>query len=450
MSNFAPADLDRLEDLTRALNLHVPPSYFASSTTRLPYEEALDPMLADSGAGPTHLYVGVPLCEEHCNFCMYFYGFADAAGSKAAACVNGLTRFLGRIGSSVHTSIAGMYIGGGTPSVLEAEQIDRLLAAVNATFDFEPSAQRTFEMSPKSVTKAKLEAVAGGEIRRISFGVQSLDPEPVRQAGRGYAGPERVAEILRDAQEAGISGVNADLMVGLAGEGPASLSESVATLIELGCPTISIYRHRPGRKRELADLGGFARYVETCVEKVERAVDVAAALGYEPSGRADGEHLRLEPPGECPWPERNLYETRFRPQLDNSLVAVGSGGRSFHRDRRFVHCEHRPKAAFELAGREVEVEDCDPEYRLAAALVNELFREFSVDLAAAEHGTGRRALDDLADPIGFLIERGVVGTDGRALWVEAEHRDQWMYWDKLLYPPEWLERRSRVDRLRVR
>ncbi|MEV0768679.1 radical SAM protein [Nocardia salmonicida] len=442
-----PTDLAGLAELTQALNLHVPPSYFPSTTTRLPYEQAVAPIVDSPTTGPTHLYVGVPLCEEHCNFCMYFYGFADVEGSAAQACVNGLTDFLAQLAPQVHTPIAGMYIGGGTPSVLEPVQIEGLLTAINATFAFEESAQRTFEMSPKSITEAKLVAVAANGIRRISFGVQSLDPEPVRRANRGYVGPARIARIFDQAAAAGITDVNADLMVGLAGEGPESLSDSVATLIKMSCPTISIYRYRPARKAELAASGGFARYVEECTAKVERAVAVATALGYVPNGRSDGEHLRLGPPVPCRWPERNLYETRYRPQWENSLIAVGSGGRSFQRDRRFVHCPHRPKAAFGLVGREVEVEDCDQPSRTAAALVNELFREFRVDLSTPEFD----ALPvEVAQPLDTLIARGIVGTDGQSLWVERAHRDAWMYWDKLLYPPRWLAERAQVDRLRVR
>ena len=442
-----PTDLAGLAELTRALNLHVPPSYFPSMTTRMPYEQAVAPIVDAPTTGPTHLYVGVPLCEEHCNFCMYFYGFADDAGSAAQACVNGLTDFLARLAPLVRTPIAGMYIGGGTPSVLEAVQIDRLLATINTTFAFEESAQRTFEMSPKSITEEKLAAVAANGVRRISFGVQSLDPEPVRRANRGYVGPARVARILDQAAAVGIHDVNADLMVGLAGEGPDSLADSVATLVQMSCPTISIYRHRPARKAELAAGGGFARYVEECAVKVEAAVAVATALGYVPNGRSDGEHLRLGPPVPCPWPERNLYETRYRPYLDNSLIAIGSGGRSFQQDRRFVHCAHRPKAVFDLVGREVEVEDCDLPSRAAAALVNELFREFRLDFSAADFD----ALPaEVAQPLDTLIARGIVGTDGQSLWVEHAHRDTWMYWDKLLYPPQWLAKRGQVDRLRVR
>jgi len=105
--------IDELKQLTRELNLHVPPSSFASKVSQVPYEQALAPMLA-ADTGPLHLYVGVPLCEEHCRFCMYFYGLADASGADAEECVASMETFLAALAGSVERPVAGMYVG--TPS----------------------------------------------------------------------------------------------------------------------------------------------------------------------------------------------------------------------------------------------------------------------------------------------------------------------------------------------
>ena len=225
--------IDELKQLTRELNLHVPPSSFASKVSQVPYEQALAPMLA-ADTGPLHLYVGVPLCEEHCRFCMYFYGLADASGADAEECVASMETFLAALAGSVERPVAGMYVGGGTPTVLSAEQIRRLLAAVNGAFEFEPNSQQTFEMSPRSFSPEKARAIAESGVHRVSFGLQSFDPEPVRRAGRGYVGPEAVGELIRSCLAVGIDEINADLMVGLDGESDDSLSRSVEQLLDLG------------------------------------------------------------------------------------------------------------------------------------------------------------------------------------------------------------------------
>ena len=102
-----------LRDVTRRLNLHVPPSYFATSSSFVPYEDAIEPIMEADGDRPLHLYVGVPLCEEHCRFCMYFYRLVDAEGDEADACVNGLVEYLDVIAQRTHRRIAALYVGGG-------------------------------------------------------------------------------------------------------------------------------------------------------------------------------------------------------------------------------------------------------------------------------------------------------------------------------------------------
>ncbi|MBK6969385.1 MAG: radical SAM protein [Candidatus Microthrix sp.] len=441
--------IDELKQLTRELNLHVPPSSFASKVSQVPYEQALAPMLA-ADTGPLHLYVGVPLCEEHCRFCMYFYGLADASGADAEECVASMETFLAALAGSVERPVAGMYVGGGTPTVLSAEQIRRLLAAVNGAFEFEPNSQQTFEMSPRSFSPEKARAIAESGVHRVSFGLQSFDPEPVRRAGRGYVGPEAVGELIRSCLAVGIDEINADLMVGLDGESDDSLSRSVEQLLDLGCPTISIYRYRQARKVELDDAGGLDAYVATCAGRVERAVEIARSRGREVSGRIDGEHIRLVAPGEPRWEERNLYETRYRPRLRNSLVGVGSGARSFLRDEAMVHCAHRAADGFGLLGRPVEVEECDEEARASAALVNALFREFEVDLDELARQESVDPMTHFGSQLDHLVSVGVLIQDGQRLVVAPPHRGEWAYWDKLLYPPAWLQRRRRSWRLRVR
>jgi len=442
--------ITELRDVTRRLNLHVPPSYFATSSSYVPYEDAIEPIMEADGDRPLHLYIGVPLCEEHYRFCMYFYRLVDAEGDEADACVNGLVEYLDVIAQRTHRRIAALYVGGGTPSVLAAHQIDRLMHSVNATFEFEPGSQRTFEFSPRSATQEKLAVVAACGIGRVSFGVQSFDPEPLRRAGRAYIGPTQIASIIQWAQGAGIDELNVDLMVGLDGETDSSLVASVELLLAMGCPTISIYRYRPGRFEELNERGGLDSYVAMCADRVARAVDIATNHGREVSGRIDGEHIRLIASGGCRWSDRNLYETRFRSELGNSLVGIGSAARSFLHDQYLVSSEHRAADGFELRGRPVLVEECNQLSRVAAAVVNTLFRDFTADLASVERTVGVRPESLLGEALDYLVEHGVLRAEDRQVTVVPVHRPDWAYWDKLLYPLEWIEQRKRSTRLRVR
>lgn len=182
-----------------------------------------------------------------------------------------------------------------------------------------------------------------------------------------------------------------------------------------------------------------------------RLADLATRHGWEVEGRADGEHVRLiDPSTSVRRSERNYYETRFRPQLGNSLAGIGSGARSFQRDHRFVYCAHKSREGFDLAGRLVEVQDCDLPSRVAAALVNELFREWTVDLAAIEQDVDVTVRDLFGAELAFLLGEGVLVEEDSWLTVAPDHRTDWMYYEKLLYPSDWLARRSASRHLRAR
>ncbi|WP_370500203.1 radical SAM protein [Mycolicibacterium sp. jd] len=443
-------DLRELRELTQKLNLHVPPTYFASRITRMAYEQALGPIVSADDDGPMHVYLGVPLCEEHCNFCMYFAGFADQAGEKAEACVRGLVQLMCALGQTRPRRVAGLYVGGGTPSVLSAELIAKLLSATNSAFEFEPNAQRTFEMAPRSITTDKLGAVVAAGITRGSFGVQSFDPDVLAAANRKYHPPERIRTLIDDCRRAGIAHVNVDLMVGLDGQKPDSLHVSLRHLLEMRCPTISIYRYRPMRQRELATRGGIDEYVRFCTNQLELAFTLAREYGYRTIGRTDGEHVRLL--GDQPadqWSERNLYETRYRPHLGNSLVGLGAGGRSFLRSSRYVHCD-RVASGFDLVGRDVAVEDCTSFDQAAAAVVNEFFINFRADPALIARTIGIDVAEVLASEIAFLTDRGVLRDVEGVLEVDSAYRPEWHYWDKVFYPPQWLARRMQSGSARLR
>lgn len=444
--------LPELRELTRTLNLHTPPAHFTSSRTWLAYEDALTPLLTDGGSGPLGLYAGVPLCEEHCRFCMYFYGFADVRGHKAESCVAGIEHFARHLRSTfTSVPVSAAYIGGGTPTVLSPGQIERLLFAINRTFTFAEGAQRTFEMSPGTATTDKIAAIVMGGFDRVSFGVQSFDPAIVALTGRTYATGTDVTHLIKTCYRCGVADINIDLMVGLDGETVSSVADSVRMAMATGCTTVSVYRYRPAKTVEVRRRGGTDTYVADCAAKVAAAEEVATAEGWRCEGRLDGEHVRFNR-GPDRWPATGLYETRFRPQLGNSLVGIGSGARSFHRDRRLVHCEHDPRKGYELLGRSVEVEECDGEARVAAALVNELFREWTVDVEAVERYAGAAPAEVFGEEIDYLVDSGVLSLDGNVITVVEQKREDWTYYEKLFYPPRWADdmRDSAPGRLRVR
>lgn len=442
--------VDATRAATAALNLHVPPSYFASRTGRELYEVALVPFLNSEDQGPLSLYIGIPLCAEHCRFCMYFAGLIDDQGMRTEACLAGLEAMLAAVAPVGDRPIASIYTGGGTPSVLEPSQIVRLCNGINAAFDFESGAQRTFEMSPGTATVEKIQAIVAGGYNRVSFGVQTFDAAAIAASGRSYFSPDAVARLLVELGASGVTEVNVDLLVGMEGIGPGTLATDVRALLGAGCDTISLYRYRPARADEIVRRGGMDRYVSSCIEQIEVATAVAVEYGYVRLGPVHGEHVRFARSTVSPFPDRNHYETRHRPEISNSLLGIGASARSTLRDRRYLSCKHRSTDGYELIGRLVDVEDCDPPERLAAGLVNAFYRSGEADFALHQQATGLDPADVYADELGYLERIGALEIDGTIVRVSPLARDEWVYLDKLLYPPIWLAERLRSERLRVR
>ena len=386
---------------------------------RVHYLDALDALRLEP-TDTVHLYLGVPLCEERCTFCMYYYSRTDDEGARAASTVRDLEKMIERAFADPMTpDIDAMYIGGGTPSVLTVDEIERLLGAVNRHVRFEAGAQLTFEMSPRSATPEKITAVAAHGINRVSMGVRSFDEQVIRRAGRRPTSPQHLARCLDAAAQAGISDVNIDLLLGLDGDSETSVVASVEQLVGMGTPEISVYRYRPARADELADRGGLEAYVTRCAAQAAPAVALAERHGYHCSGRADGEHfkLSLEPKAAD---ARHAYLTRFDPDLANSLVGLGSASRTSLRDERFVYCRH------------------DPSFRVPP------------NDRVADRGRHGRRSSRSAEELDYLTERDVIDVTDGMIAVRPDRLEEWVYFDKVSYPTEWLARRERETTVRIR
>ncbi|MCA9708693.1 MAG: radical SAM protein [Myxococcales bacterium] len=138
-------------------------------------------------------------------------------------------------GQPVHT----VYLGGGTPSLLGPEGLQRLLGWIDARFDAGGAVERTVELNPEHVDEALLDALVEAGVDRVSLGVQSLRTDALVMLGRVHRA-ERARAALRGAIDRGLR-VSADLIVGWPGQDAASLRDDVEGLLAQGVGHVSIY-----------------------------------------------------------------------------------------------------------------------------------------------------------------------------------------------------------------
>ena len=182
------------------------------------------------------IYVHIPFCRSKCPYCDFF-SLTERSAAKAyvQALCERIEAFFGDNQCKADT----LYIGGGTPSVLEGEQIARIVKTAqkccgDALFEI------TVECNPSDVSPAFLEEIFAAGVNRLSFGMQSAVDSERRALGR-RADKKRVEQAVFWAREAGFSNLSLDLMLGIPEQTAKSLSESIAFAASLGVQHISAY-----------------------------------------------------------------------------------------------------------------------------------------------------------------------------------------------------------------
>ena len=186
-----------------------------------------------------HLYLHIPFCKHKCGYC----DFNAYAGMDRLMpdYVDALERELSAAREQhPFGRLETIYFGGGTPSLLPADLIARLLRFVRATFDVAPGAEVTLEANPASTDEAKLQAWLDGGVNRLSLGVQGFEPRALAVLER-KTDAAQATRAFGLARAAGMSNVSIDLIYAVPFQSRASWLETLRRGIALGPDHISTY-----------------------------------------------------------------------------------------------------------------------------------------------------------------------------------------------------------------
>ena len=303
------------------------------------------------------IYVQVPFCQTKCTYCNFHTGVVAKerfAPYAEAVCreIRGHRELLSgaRVGSELRDAIADtVYFGGGTPSLLDPGQLQRVLEAIRESFAVNGSSsveeQRVFltqrsefeevtlEADPETVEEAKAAAWVRAGINRVSFGVQSFADKELTAAGRIHRRADiyRAVAILR---EAGIQNISFDLIAGLPHQTKQSWKQSLEELLALAPEHVSVYLLEVDEGSRLGKelLAGGARFSAGAVpsedemaesyEMAQKALGAAGYRHYEISNWA-------KPGFES---KHNLKYWRREPYL-----GLGAGAHSFLGQQRWAN-----------------------------------------------------------------------------------------------------------------
>lgn len=188
---------------------------------------------------PASLYIHIPFCGSKCHYCSFnsVTGKARYTGKYVDALLAEMDFYRARLrGRSVPT----VFFGGGTPSLLSGEQVQRLLDGVRERFKLEAGAEVSLESNPGTLDLEKLRGYRAAGVNRISIGVQSFDAAELRWLGRTHGAGE-VSSSIGLLRETGFDNFNLDLIFGLPGQTLQQWQENVRRAVELGPKHLSLY-----------------------------------------------------------------------------------------------------------------------------------------------------------------------------------------------------------------
>ena len=235
---------------------------------------------------PLGLYLHIPFCRKRCHFC-YFRVYTD----KNAQEVNDYLDVLAREWEmcAAKPAIAGrplnfVYFGGGTPSFLSTKQLEGLVGRLSATTSWKDAEEVTFECEPGTITEAKLSAIRGIGVTRLSLGVENFNDEILELNGRAHRSPE-IFTAYEQARALGFPQINIDLIAGMLGETEDNWRACVDRTLELQPDSVTIYQMElpfnttisgnllkgTGRFAQPADWPTKRRWVREAFEALEAA-----------------------------------------------------------------------------------------------------------------------------------------------------------------------------------
>ena len=205
---------------------------------------ALDVLQRKPGARTTvGLYAHIPFCRKRCKFC-YYRVYTDKSRSDRDRYLDALGRELNlysRLPVIAGRPLRFIYVGGGTPSALNEDQIERLGVMLRESWNWKEIEEFTFECEPGTLTQRKVELIREIGVTRISLGIENFSDEILKENGRAHLSPE-VYSAYDWIRECDFQQVNIDLIAGMAGETDRNWSDCVDRSIQLEPDSVTVYQ----------------------------------------------------------------------------------------------------------------------------------------------------------------------------------------------------------------
>ncbi|MBQ5323504.1 MAG: coproporphyrinogen dehydrogenase HemZ [Oscillospiraceae bacterium] len=275
------------------------------------------------------MYISIPFCPSRCSYCSFTSHAIEKAAKLIPQYVDLLCEelrdtavLMEELGLRLET----VYMGGGTPTVLTPEQLDRVLSTARSSFDFGGVRELTVEAGrPDTITPGKLEVMKKNGVDRISINPQTMDDGVLELIGRKHTAKD-VVDAFYMARSFGFDNINMDLISGLPGDDFDKFRKTIDSVLELEPENITLHTLTVKRSANLA--GDAQKMLSRSVDEMnEHAFRCFYEAGYYPYYlyRQKGTVEALENTGFCKPGKEGIYNV-FIMDETHSILATGAGG----------------------------------------------------------------------------------------------------------------------------
>lgn len=236
--------------------------------------------LIEENKRAVHLYVGIPFCLSRCLYCSFTSYPISRYKDMVSTYLNALKKEIRHFAHWTEKygfNVASVYVGGGTPTSIDAESLSELLSELNSNFDTSRLEFTVEAGRPDSITRDKLEALKRHNVSRISINPQTMNDETLKRIGRNHTSRD-IEESFHMARQLGFNNINMDIIAGLPGEDEEMFSNTLRRIEEFSPESLTV--HTMSLKRASRLMEEQESFSSTSDEIVESMINMARNSAY--------------------------------------------------------------------------------------------------------------------------------------------------------------------------
>lgn len=308
------------------------------------------------------IYISIPFCPSRCNYCSFYSNDIKQKGHLCDGYITALETEIEKIAELdwiKQKRLDSIYVGGGTPTSLEAHHIEKLLKFLNETFDFSKLKEVTYEAGrPDTITAEKLVVLKKYGVDRISINPQSMVDKTLKTIGRNHDS-KSIENVFKLARAHGFDNINMDIILGLQDEDLEDVRYTLEKISELDPDSITMHTlsiKRASKLNQEIDLDEISRQEKNITDMIDLVYDYMHKIGMKPyylyrqkNILGGFENVGFAKPNKESW-----YNIVIMEEIQN-IMAFGSGSVS-----RFIYpAENRIEKVSNIKNLETYLEKVD-------------------------------------------------------------------------------------------